>query len=62
MKQFDLLRIGLAVLVTLAIWSVLIWQHFHDGVPAHHLLQNPDLPRMSNWFGGLLLPVLTWGC
>ena len=19
------------------------------------------MPRMSNWFGGLLLPVLTWG-
>lgn len=61
MKQFDRLRIGLTVLVTLAIWSLLIWQHFHDGVPAHHLFQNPDLPRMSNWFGGLLLPVLTWG-
>jgi len=61
MKQFDRLRIGLTVLATLSIWSLLIWQHFHDGVPAHHLFQNPDFPRMSNWFGGLLLPVLTWG-
>ncbi len=61
MKQFDRLRISLTVLVTLAIWSLLIWQHFHAGVPAHHLFQNPDLPRMSNWFGGLLLPVLTCG-
>lgn len=61
MKQFDQLRIGLTVIATLAIWSLLIWQHFHDGVPAHYLFQDPDMPRMSNWFGGLLLPVLTWG-
>lgn len=31
-----------------------------EGVPAHHLLNNPDLPRISDWFGGLLLPALTW--
>lgn len=61
MKQFDRLRIGLTALATLAIWSLLIWQHFHDGVPAHYLFQDSDMPRMSNWFGGLLLPVLTWG-
>ncbi|MEX2498630.1 MAG: hypothetical protein WD397_07120 [Wenzhouxiangellaceae bacterium] len=60
MKQIDRLRIGLTVLTTLAIWSLLFWQHFHGGVPAHHLLHNPDLPRVSDWFGGLLLPVLTW--
>jgi hypothetical protein len=61
MPQFDRLRIGLTVLVTLAIWSLLIWQHFHGGVPAHYLFQNPELPRMSNWYGGLILPALTWG-
>jgi len=61
MKPFDRLRIGLTVFVTLAIWSLLTWQHFHEGVPAHYLLNNPDLPRISNWFGGLVLPVLTWG-
>ena len=60
MKQFDRLRIGLTVFVTLAIWSLLIWQHFHDGVPAHHLFQDPGMPRMSNWWGGLILPALTW--
>jgi len=54
-------RAGLTVLVTIAIWSLLAWRHFHEGVPAHHLLHNPDLPRISDWFGGLLLPVLTWG-
>jgi hypothetical protein len=57
----DRLRIGLTVVATLAIWTLLLWQHFHGGVPSHHLLDNPDLPRISNWYGGLLLPVLAWG-
>ena len=56
----DRLRVGLTVLVTIAIWSLLAWRHFHGGVPAHHLLHNPDLPRISDWFGGVLLPVLAW--
>jgi hypothetical protein len=56
----DRLRVGLTVLVTIAIWSLLTWQHFHGGVPAHHLLADPELPRISNWSGGVLLPVLTW--
>ena len=57
----DRLRAGLTVVATLALWSLLLWQHFHQGVPAHHLLDNPDLPVVSNWYGGLLLPVLAWG-
>lgn len=46
--------------VTLTIWSLLIWQYLHDGVPSHHLLQRADLPSISNWWGGVLLPVLSW--
>lgn len=60
MKRFDQLRIGLTILVSLAIWAVLLWKHFHGGVPAHHLLHNPELPKISDWSGGLLLPVLAW--
>ena len=47
-------------IITVAILSLLIWQHFHGGVPAHHLLQKKELPAISNWWGALLLPVLTW--
>jgi len=60
LKPFDRLRVGLTVLVTLAIWSLLVWQYFHNGVPAHHLLADPEMPRISNWLGGLLLPALSW--
>jgi len=46
--------------VTLTIWAMLVWQYLHEGVPIHYLFQNPDLPALSNWWGGLLLPVLSW--
>lgn len=61
MKPIDRLRIGLTVLATLGIWSLLVWQHFHGGVASHHLLNDPDLPQVSDWWGGVLLPALTWG-
>ncbi len=38
----------------------LAWEHLHGGVVSHHLLANPDLPAISNWFGLLLIPALTW--
>ncbi len=62
MKVAELLskRLIFTLLVVLCIWSLLIWQHFHGGVPSHHLLYRSDLPSVSNWWGGILLPFLTW--
>jgi len=42
------------------ILGLLFWTHFHGGVPSHFILQREDLPELSNWWGGLLLPLLTW--
>jgi uncharacterized membrane protein len=53
-------RFGLTVGVFLAELAHLIWDYRHGGVPSHHLLNNPDWPAVSNWWGALLLPVLTW--
>lgn len=61
MKEIDRLRIGLTLLTGLGIWSLLVWQHSHGGVASHHLLHDPDLPQVSDWWGGLLLPALAWG-
>lgn len=61
MEPFDRLRVALTVLVALGIWSLLAWQHFHGGVPVHHLFADPEMPPISNAWGGLLLPALTWG-
>jgi hypothetical protein len=59
--RFHRLRVGLTLFTALAIWGLLAWRHFHEGVPAHHLFHNPELPRFSDWYGGVLLPVLAWG-
>src|SRR5260370_12990989 len=58
-KLFFRYRLYFTGLITLAIWSLLAWDYYHDGIPAHHLLHDPALPSVSNAWGGLLLPVLT---
>jgi len=59
-QQLSRIRLCFTSLVTLIIWSMLIWQYLNDGVPSHHLLHRADLPAVSNWWGGLLLPALSW--
>ena len=59
-QQLSRTRLYFTGLVTLITWSMLIWQCLHEGVPSHHLLHRADLPAVSNWWGGLLLPVLSW--
>ena len=59
-QQISRIRLYFTGLVTLITWSMLIWQYLHEGVPAHHLLHRADLPAISNWWGALLLPALSW--
>lgn len=54
------IRIYCTAIVTFAVWTLLAWNHFHGGVPSHHILANKDLLAISNWWGGLVLPLLTW--
>jgi hypothetical protein len=42
------------------ILGLLFWEHFHGGVPSHHILQQKDLPEISNWWGAILIPMLSW--
>jgi hypothetical protein len=53
-------RLYFTGIVTLGIWSLLAWHHFNGGIPSHHILARQDLPEISNGWGGLLLPLLTW--
>jgi hypothetical protein len=46
--------------ITIFIWLLLTWNYFHGGVPSHHILKRKDFPEIANWWGGLLLPLLTW--
>ena len=47
--------------ITIAIWLLLIWTHYNGGVQSHHLLHQEELPAISNWWSGLLIPALSWG-
>ncbi|MFM8832366.1 MAG: hypothetical protein ACKOEV_01790 [Cytophagales bacterium] len=38
----------------------LLRQHLRGGIGGHYLLQQETLPFVSNWWGVLLLPALTW--
>ena len=53
-------RILFIGIVALLVWMHLIWDHLHEGVPTHHILARGDLPGISNWWGGLAVPLLTW--
>lgn len=54
------LRLYLTGFVLLAELAHLAWEHFNGGVISHHFLHRSDLPAISNWWGLLLLPSLTW--
>ena len=62
MDERQLLRVRTlgTALVVAAEWTFLVWQNFHGGVVSHHLLNRADMPAISNWWGGLLLPLMTW--
>lgn len=53
-------KILITSIVAMLIFGLLFWEYFHGGVPGHHILQKKDLPEISNWWGGFLLPALTW--
>jgi hypothetical protein len=62
MKSFPFKKTGLAILATVsvAIWALLVWEYYHGGVPSHSFMARKDMPSISNWWGGLLLPLLTY--
>ncbi len=59
-KEFFRTRLYSTGFATLAIGALLTWNYFNGGVPSHHVLADESLPLISNWWGGLLIPSLTW--
>lgn len=62
MNPISFKKIGLVSItaVSIGIWSLLIWEYYHGGVPSHSFMARKDMPSISNWWGGLLLPLLTY--
>lgn len=54
------MRILLTAAVAILEAGLLGWQQTHGGVPAHHVLARADLPAISNAWGLIVLPVLSW--
>lgn len=59
-KLFFKVQLCFTAIVVIAIFTLLFWNYFHEGVPSHHILNDESLPEISNWWGGLLLPLLVW--
>jgi hypothetical protein len=59
-KSLPHLRLYGTALAFLAELAHLAWEHFHGGIISHHILNRADLPSISNAWGLLLLPALTW--
>lgn len=60
--SFKTIQISATILVTIFIISILVWEKLHGGVITHHILQRSDLPGISNWWGLVLLPLISWNC
>jgi hypothetical protein len=58
--SFFKVRVVATGLIALAIGLLLTWNYYHGGIPSHHILADKTLPKISNLWGALLLPLLTW--
>lgn len=58
--MLDRKRASLTLVVAVVVWTLLLWQHTHRGVPVHSFMARDDMPSISNWWGALTLPLLTW--
>jgi hypothetical protein len=59
-QQSQRFRIFATIFSLVAAAAHLGWELTHGGVVSHHILNMSDMPAISNWWGLLLLPVLTW--
>jgi hypothetical protein len=47
------------IAITLVFGFTLL-EYFNGGVISHHFLANKNLPKISNWWGLLSIPILAW--
>jgi hypothetical protein len=59
-KTFNKVSHLILGVITISSWSLLLWDHFHGGVPSHHLLANEELPKITNWWGAISIPLISY--
>ncbi len=52
-------RYGL-IFFTLYAWGLIAWDFFHEGVPTHYLLHDENMPGISNWWGAIIIPLVSY--
>ncbi len=48
------------LIITILILLHVIWDYTHGGVPVHHILADENMPGVSNWWGCITIPILSW--
>jgi hypothetical protein len=59
-QNFDKKSLYFIAIITILVLGHLYWEHLNGGIASHHLLNNADLPAISNWWGIAILPLLAW--
>ena len=59
-QQFLRFKIWFFSIICLLLWSLLLWQYFHGGIPGHHFLADKNMPLVSNVWGALVIPPFVW--
>ena len=59
-RHYKRISACLVLIVTILVCAQLLWEHFNGGIVSHHLLNDPDLPAISNGWGLVILPLLAW--
>ncbi len=54
-------RIIITAIVTVLVWTHVLWDYIHGGIPVHYLFRNENMPPFPNWLGAIILPFFTWG-
>jgi len=50
----------LVLIILILVITHILWDYFNGGVPVHYVLANNELPGISNWWGLLTVPILSW--
>lgn len=53
-------RLTLTGLAILFIGVLLLWEHLNGGIITHYFLQDDNMPAISNWWGLLTIPLITY--
>lgn len=54
------MKLTLVAISFILVLTHVLWDYLSGGVPVHHVLADGDLPGISNWWGLVSIPILTW--